>query len=320
MREAAFSKQNHEKWRDFEQKLARYTNTHPDELADLFVEITDDLAFAQTYYPKSKTTQYLNELAIKAHQTIYKNKKERGVRVLNFWRHEVPLAIHAAHKQMLVALVVFVLAILVGVVSTLYDVDFPRFLLGDGYVNLTLDNIKKGNPMGIYGMQNEADMFFRITYNNIMVALKAIAFGILFSVLTFYLLLNNGIMVGVFLTFLHNEGYLGVAMGTIWIHGSIEIASIVIAGGAGILMGNSFLFPGTYTRLESFKQGARTAIKIAVGLIPLFVVAGFLESFVTRYYQNIWVGILCIGTTLPFILWYYIFLPIKTYKQYGKEN
>ena len=89
MREAAFSKQNHKKWEAFEQKIALGNIANPDDLADMFVEVTDDLAFAQTYYPKSKTTIYLNQLAVKAHQAIYKNKKEKKGRLKWFWKVEV---------------------------------------------------------------------------------------------------------------------------------------------------------------------------------------------------------------------------------------
>ncbi|HYG15391.1 MAG TPA: stage II sporulation protein M [Bacteroidia bacterium] len=320
MREAAFSKQNHKKWKEFEKKINQSSHTHPDELADLFIEITDDLAYAQTYYPKSKTAEYLNQLAVGAHQTIYKNKKEKKGRIQQFWVKEIPLAIYAARKQMRLSLAVFVISILVGIISTLKDPDFVRYFFGDYYVNTTLENIKEGNPMGIYGRENEADMFLSITLNNVLVSFKIIAYGIMFSVRTLIMLLQNGAMVGVFFTFLFQQGVFTTAMLTVWIHGTIEISSIVIAGGAGILLGSSFMFPGTYTRAESFKRGARTAVKIAIGLVPMFIIAGFIESFITRYYQNVWVGILSIGISLPFIIWYYILLPKKMYKLYGKEN
>jgi len=76
MREAAFIKQNHLKWEDFENELSG-KSSDPDRLADLFIQITDDLAFAQTQYPDSKTTFYLNGLASQVHQSVYKTKKEK---------------------------------------------------------------------------------------------------------------------------------------------------------------------------------------------------------------------------------------------------
>src|SRR5690606_15344093 len=97
-----------------------------------------------------------------------------------------------------------------------------------------------------------------------------------------YFLFYNGVMLGSFQYFFHQRGLLMESALTIWIHGTLEITAIVIAGGAGIVMGNSILFPGTYSRTESLMRGARRGVKIVLGMIPIFLVAAFLESFVTR--------------------------------------
>ena len=76
MREAAFVKQNKDKWLRFENILSNNTQVSPDEISNLYVEITDHLSYAQTFYPKSNTLTYLNGLSVKAHQSIYKTKKE----------------------------------------------------------------------------------------------------------------------------------------------------------------------------------------------------------------------------------------------------
>ena len=98
---------------------------------------------------------------------------------------------------------------------------------------------------------------------------------------------------------------------TIWIHGTLEISAIVIAGAAGFVLGNSILFPGTFSRTVSLIKGARRAVKICVGLIPIFIAAGFLESYVTRLTDApIAVKLLIIIGSLSFILYYYVLLPI----------
>jgi hypothetical protein len=96
MREPIFVKQNAQKWERFE-------NSHgqgPDELADSFIQITDDLAYAKTFYPKSKTTAYLNGLAGRFHQSIYKNKSEKGNRFITFWKYELPLLFYKHRKPL----------------------------------------------------------------------------------------------------------------------------------------------------------------------------------------------------------------------------
>ena len=97
MREAAFVKQNKEKWIAFETAITLNSKISPDDLADYYIQLTNDLAYAQTYYPESKTLQYLNSLASQAHQKIYINKKESKNRIINYWKYEFPLFFKQYH-------------------------------------------------------------------------------------------------------------------------------------------------------------------------------------------------------------------------------
>src|SRR5471030_70858 len=130
MREPLFVKQNSEKWKSFENSSGK----NPDELAERFIQITDDLAYAKTFYPQSKTTVYLNGLAAKLHQSIYKNKTEKGNRFLIFWMYELPLLFKTYQKQLLYSFIFFTVFCLMGVLSAKYDQNFVRLILGDQYV------------------------------------------------------------------------------------------------------------------------------------------------------------------------------------------
>lgn len=311
MKEITFLKQNADKWQQFESLLSQKTGSDPDRLADLFIQLTDDLSFARTNYPKSKTTQYLNSLASKAHQEIYKNKKEKNKRILAFWKYELPQIFKRSHRQLLYAFIIFTVSVLIGVISAAYDDDFVRLILGDGYVNQTLENIDKGDPMAIYKSMSSSDMFLAITVNNIKVSFLCFVMGVLFSVGTGYLLFTNGIMLGAFQYFFYQKGVLIQSLLVIWIHGTLEISAIVIAGAAGLTMGNSILFPGTYSRLQSFMIGAKQGIRIVIGLVPIFITAGFLESFITRHTEMpVFLSLFIILMSLLFIIGYFIVYPI----------
>jgi len=315
MREAAFVKQNYKRWEAFEKMLKNEKETPPDQLADLFIKVTDDLSFSRTQYPGSETTHYLNDLASKIHLNIYKNKKEDKKRFITFWKYELPHLFRSAHKELFYAFLIFFIAGVIGCVSVLNDETFIRLILGDGYVNMTLENIKKGNPLAVYGKMGEADMFLAITVNNVRVSFMAFAAGLLFSVGTGYLLFSNGLMVGAFFTFLAKEDSLIDSLGIVMLHGTLELSAIVIAGAAGFVMGNSLLFPRTYSRLESLKRGAKKGLKIIVGLIPIFIIAGFIESFLTRYTFMHWsIKLTVILLSAGFILYYFVIYPIKLNK------
>lgn len=106
MREAAFVKQNKDKWTTFESVLAKKTEIDPNKLSDLYIEITDHLSYAKTFYPGSNTAFFLNSLASEAHQKIYKTKKEPKNRIITFWKTEFPTLFYHNRRELLIAFLV----------------------------------------------------------------------------------------------------------------------------------------------------------------------------------------------------------------------
>lgn len=321
MREVTFLKKNADKWKEIETLLASQSKVDPDKLADLFIELTDDLSYSRTFYPSSKTTQYLNSLTAKVHQSIYKSKKERKERFVQFWKYEAPLLFYKHRVKIFISFSIFVLSMLIGVVSSAGDSGFVRLIMGDSYINMTLENIDKGDPLAVYKQMNGVDMFLGITFNNIRVSFVAFMFGLLISFGTVWILMSNGIMLGAFQYFFHTHDLLFDSIIVIWIHGTLEISSIIIAGAAGLVLGNSILFPGTFSRIQSFRIGSKEGLKIIVSLIPIFIAAGFLESFVTRHTgMPVFLSLFIILGSLAFVIWYFVIYPIKIYNKISKEN
>lgn len=320
MREAAFVKQNKEKWIAFEKAISMGSHTDPDALVDGYIQLTNDLAYAQTYYAESKTLLYLNSLASQAHQKIYRNKKESGNRIIEFWAKEFPLFFKQYHSTLGVAFLIFAVATAIGCISAINDSAFLRLILGDAYVNETLNNIAKGEPTAIYKSGSEIGTFLGITINNIRVAFLAFAFGVITSIGTAYILFSNGVMLGAFVTFFYTKGVFFEANRQIWLHGTIEISVIIIAGCAGLIMGNSILFPKTFSRRVSFMKGAKDGLKVVVSTIPFFIIAGFIEGFITRY-ANMpnWLAFLIIGGSLFLIVYYYIVYPIVLNRSHERQ-
>ena len=148
-----------------------------------------------------------------------------------------------------------------------------------------------------------------------MVSFYTFVLGILTSFMPGYSLFQNGVMVGCFDTFFYQHGLLSECLLTTMLHGTLELSSIVVAGAAGLAMGNGWLFPGTYSRLVSFQRGAKRGMKIIVGSVPLFIVAGFIESFITRHTEiNNYVRLSIILLSFAFVVFYFIYLPYKRNK------
>ena len=312
MREALFVKQNSDKWKNYE----TLQTTNPDELAQRFIDITNDLAYAKTFYPKSQTTAYLNGIASLLHQAIYKNKKEEKGRFIRFWKYELPLLFHKYRRQLLYSLIFFLISASIGVLSAKYDDTFLRLILGDGYVNMTNENIAKGDPFGVYKQQGEFEMFFSIAANNLWVTFLTVISGVLFCIAPVFILLRNGIMLGAFEYYFFSKGLGAQSILVIWIHGTLEILSIVIAGGAGLVLGHGLLFPKTYTRMAAFRKSAVDAVKIALGIAPIIILAAFFEGYITRHTNMpMWLSISILVSSLLFMVWYVIIYPLILVKR-----
>ncbi len=326
MREALFIKKNAEKWTEYQQQ----PSTDPDEQAERFITLLDDLSYSRTFYPQSKVTKWINGIAVGTYQSIYQNKKEKFNRLITFWTTELPLLFRRHHKTLLFVTVFFVACVIIGYLTSKYDKNFVSSILGPEYVSETEERIAKGDPFGIYRDDDKFNMFMRIAVNNIRVSFMCFAGGLIFWLVippfwwfsTIYMLLFNGIMIGAFeeMFFAHGLGWQSILV--IWVHGTIEIWSIVIAGTAGMIMGLSYIVPGNFKRKDSFKRGVKDACKIILALIPFFIFAAFLESYVTYLMSNtfdktnnvglpIWVSILILTASFLFIVWYFVILPIK---------
>jgi uncharacterized membrane protein SpoIIM required for sporulation len=306
MREGKFLKNNLDRWEEYLQD----TND-PDTQANRFVNIIDDLSFSKTFYPKSTTTQFLNGIAAKQYQAIYINKKQKGNRFITFWKYELPSIIAKHHKLYLFTLLFFTVFVIIGAISSATDENFVREILGDNYVNMTQENIDNGDPFGVYKDENKFAMFFKIAKNNIEVSFYIFAQGIFFGIFTLKALFENAIMLGCFQQMFFAKGLGWQSILTVWTHGTIEINAIVIAGTSGLILGTSILFPGTYSRMYAFVNGAKDAVKILIALIPFFVLAAFLEGYITRHTELAWYySVFILIGSEALILYYFVWYPI----------
>ena len=322
MREAMFIKKNADKWNKYQNQ----PTDNPDETAERFVNLIDDLSYAKTFYPRSKVTRWVNGIAAGIYQSIYKNKKEKYSRIFQFWKFELPLLFKRYQRIFLFTSLIFILFVTIGVFSSMNNPDFVRGVLGNNYVDMTETNIDNGDPFGVYKDGNPFSMFVYIGFNNISVAFKAFIGGFTLGLFTFIIMWTNGIMLGAFQYMFFAKGLGLKSVLVIWIHGTLEISAIVISATAGLILASGILFPGTYSRAVSFKRNAKDAAKILISLIPVFIVAAFFESYVTHLMSQtfdteknqglpVWASVSILIISAAFIIWYFVILPIRLHKK-----
>lgn len=327
MREALFIKRNAQKWNEYQ-----YLQTEdPDQTADRFITLLDDLSYSRTFYPHSKVTRWINSLAASIYQTIYQNKKQRISRLFTFWQYELPLMFRKYHRMLLYTFIAFALFTSMAVLSSLKDDGFVKGVLGENYVAMTEENIEKGDPFGVYSDESPFSMFVRIAFNNIKVGFLMIAGGILAGLGTMLVFFQNCIMLGSFQYMFFAKGLGWESVLVIWIHGTLEISGMIIEACAGFILARGLLFPGTFSRWISFKRAAKDAMKICISLIPITITAAFLESYITRLSSNAYdksvntsittsTSVAILACSLAFIIWYFVIYPIRLEKRIAKKS
>ncbi|WP_426275750.1 stage II sporulation protein M [Chryseobacterium sp. S-02] len=321
MREVYFIKQNKEKWLGIEQVIQGKIKKNPDDLSSLYINLINDLSFAQTYYPKSNTTVYLNHLSSQIYQKIYKTKRVEENRITYFFKTEVPLLVYQYRRYLLYAFLFFILFTSMGVISAIYDKDFTNIILGEDYVNMTIENIKKGNAVGVYQSGSTWGSTIGIIFNNIGVGAKLYLYGIFGGIGTLFALLSNSIMLGSFQYFFSEYGALQDSARGIWLHGVFEIFSMVVEAMCGLILGASILFPKTLSRFNSCKIGFRDSFKIFLSTVPFTICAGIIEGYITRHALNmpLILNIIIIFGSLAIIGYYYFVYPYIVNKKINKH-
>jgi len=329
MREALFIKKNAQKWQEYE----HFQTDDPDEMANRFTTLVDDLAYAKTFYPHSKVTRLINGHAVSIYQSIYQNKKEKYTRLISFWKTELPLVIRKNHKTFLFTFIVFAVCFLTGIFSSMKDYEFVKGVMGEDYVIMTEENIANGDPFGIYKTTSEGGYFsnfIRLFYHNVRIDFWMFICGLLAGVITMFLLFYNSVMLGCFQYMFFAKG-LGIkSVMVIWIHATLEISAMIISATAGFIIAKSILFPGSFSRLSSFKRGIKDAVKIMIIFVPMTLCAAFLESYITHLMSEsfdkdgkggmpAWVSILILSISFFFVVWYFVIYPILVERRLKKR-
>lgn len=315
MREGQFINKYKDRWAAYQAE----PTDDPDLLAKRFAGLVDDLAFARTFYKGSNTTRYINAMAAEIYLKIYRSRSSRKNRLLTFWTAELPLIYYRYRRILYLSFALFIAFFLLGVVSSIQEPDFARAILGDDYVDMTLENISRGDPFGVYKGGDSLVMFLRIAWNNIRVSLLMFGTGISWGVGTFWILFKNALMVGVFEQLFYSHQLGKDFFLVVFIHGTLELSAIVIAATSGFILARALIFPGTYSRIVALRKSALDAVKINLSQVPVLLIAAFFESYLTRHTEMpLALSLLILGASLGLIVGYFLIYPVLVFRREQK--
>lgn len=256
----------------------RLTAIDLEHLGRLYRQVTSDLAIARRDFPNDRVRQYLEQLVGRAHPVVYHRESREWRLLWRFITHGFPQAFREAAPYTFLAFSLVLIPFALTMCLTLADPTVGRVILPAGGV---VDKIEQGQSwMQIArGDRGLASSF--IMTNNIRVALFAFAGGILFGLGTVVALVENGLVLGATAGLAVQHGLGGALISFVSPHGGIEMTVVFIAGGAGLRLGHALLSPGLLSRREALRNAATRIVPLLFGCVPLLVVAGTLEGFVS---------------------------------------
>ncbi|MBS4189524.1 stage II sporulation protein M [Bacillus sp. FJAT-49705] len=279
-----FVKQHRDEWKQLEllavvlqKKRNNFSGTDINQFNRLYQKAAQNLSYSQTYFPNEEVTQYLNSLVSKSHNLLYKDQMTSVKQIRYFFSTKFIGLLLEQWKFIIVAMLLFTLGAAGSFFSVVND---PLHI----YSILPAEMAQGVDPEQLGSSDGNVDsslMSASIMTNNIQVAILAFAGGVTFGLLTVYLLIYNGILVGALAALFWHYGKSYDFWAYIVPHGMIELTAIFIAGGAGLLMGYKLFVPGNFTRGFQLKQQAKRSVQLLLGTLPLFVLAGIIEGFIT---------------------------------------
>ncbi|HUG16989.1 MAG TPA: stage II sporulation protein M [Thermomicrobiales bacterium] len=259
-------------------KGSRLSADELEQLGRLYRQTTSDLAIARRDFPRDRVTRYLESLVSRGHPVVYQPEAREWSSVGRFFSQDFPRAFRESWRFTLVAFALFAIPFALAMFGTLIDPTIGRVVMPPSEF---VDQVERGESW--LEIEREQRPFFAslIATNNIQVTFLAFAGGALFGLGTVYVLVNNGLMIGAVAGLATAHGLGGDLLGFVSPHGGIELTVIFIAGGAGLRIGHALLRPGFVTRRAALAAAAQRAIVLMGGCVPLLLLTGAIEGFVS---------------------------------------
>jgi uncharacterized membrane protein SpoIIM required for sporulation len=258
--------------------LRRLNREEVRELGHSYRRTAADLAVARAESRDPRLINYLNSLVIRAHGRIYRADAHGGRRIREFFTQDFPQTFRLTWRYTATAFAVFLLFGLIGFLGTRHDPDFSEFAQVHPFMRYTIEakthwweELNEANQIGSTS----------IFTHNIRVTFYAFALGAFFGLGTLFSMAVFGANTGAILALTYHAGF-GNDLVTFMVgHGVIELACVFIAGGGGLLIGYALLVPGDLSRADALKARGKEAVRLVVGCVPLLVLAGIIEGFIS---------------------------------------
>lgn len=298
---------------DKSQQMNRLSPDEVQQMGLLYRSTTSDLALAQREFPRHQVTTFLNQLVARGHATIYQGEPLAVRRLKHYllvgfprtFRESLPFFITAA-------LLVIVPALIAGFLTN-WEPDASTWLLPANVQELR-SLIEDQELWTNIPIEERPYTSAFIMSNNIQVSFMAFGGGITAGLFSLYILIFNGLNLGG-ITGLTAHYDVGFELWTFVIgHGVIELSAIFIAGGSGLMVGWAIIQPGLLKRGDALMLAARKAVRLVIGCVPILIVAGLIEGFISPNENIPWPVKWSLGILTGVLLYSYLLLAGRSHK------
>lgn len=283
----AFVQKQQSNWRRLEELTDRSQGnaealSEPElyEFGRLYQMATSDLALAQRDFPSQRVTRYLNQLVGRGHAVLYREEPLRRQQLQEFYQRTFPRLYRRLLPYTLASTALFVLPALTAFLLVWNRPDAIYTLLGSGIERL-VETVEEGELWTDIAPSVRSAASTAILTNNIGVMFYAFAGALTGGILTLYVMILNGLSIGAVFGLLQAHGLSGGLAEFVVAHGFIELSVIFLAGGCGFYVADGLLRPGLHSRGAALRQRAREALQLILGSVPLLVLAGLIEGFIS---------------------------------------
>lgn len=279
----SFLKKHAPTWTELERLMDRLSRRNPnidaetiERFTSLHKQASSHLAYLYTHAPNHEASVHLNKLVARSHNLLYRDQWSSTESLRSFFRSGFVRMLAARSRFILAAALLMLIGFFSGFIAVWIDPQHLPAIVPPEYAGVDPSRVTEDR-----GNLPSATISAAIMSNNIRVAILAFAAGITLGIGTLYILVYNGILIGALAALFHRAGEAYAFWAYILPHGVIELTAIFIAGGAGLYMGYVIMVPGPFSRKFRFITSAKESVQLLLGTVPLFIVAGIIEGYIT---------------------------------------
>jgi uncharacterized membrane protein SpoIIM required for sporulation len=278
----AFVAERQPRWVELEQLLQASSSLEQGDniarVAALYREICADLMQVQSLGFGPDLRRRLDALAARSNNFLYRTPRHRWAHMLQQITREFPRTVREQWAFVAASSLLFWLPFAIGVIGALSDERFAERVLPAEMLEQMSEAYSKGFGEGrSEGMDAAMTGFY--VYNNIGIAFRCFATGILFGAGSLFFLVYNGLVTGTVLGYVAASGHGRNILTFVCGHSSLELTAIVLSGAAGLMIGHSLLDTRGLTRLGSLRQAGKPAFNLVLGSAGLLALAALVEGF-----------------------------------------